>query len=142
MTMTYIQAITVGFPAVQCHATGDGSVYADIINDGEVAIPSQAILDTWIAANPDPVEAVILTKFQFRKLFTLTERVTVDNAQLNTAIPANYRAMLLTMAKDMELSAEVQLNNPDTVAGVNFLETLGLIATGRAAMILSNTPHA
>lgn len=141
MALTYMQAISIGFPAVQCHAAGDGSVYSELVWDAGAAIPSQETLDSWIAANPEMTEDnITLTKYQFRKLFTLTERVAVDNAPNNTAIPANYRAMLLTMAKDMELSAEVQLGNPDTAAGVHFLEQLGLIGAGRAAQIISNTP--
>jgi hypothetical protein len=48
--------------------------------------------------------------------------------------------MLITMNKDMELSQSVFLTNPDVAAGVGFLETLGLIAPGRAAEVLSNTP--
>ena len=144
MTMTYIQAIGIGFPAVQCHALGDGSVYEELVWDAGANIPDQATLDTWIAANPDitPGDGVVLTKYQFRQLFTLNERIAIDNAGSNTAIPSNYRAMLLTMAKDMELSAEVQLSKPDTIAGVGFLEQLGLIGTGRAAQVLSNTPPA
>jgi hypothetical protein len=140
MTMTYIQAIGIGFPAVQCHALGDGSVYEEIVWDAGAPVPDQATLDAWIAANPDisTDSGVVLTKYAFRQLFTLPERIAIDNAPSNTAIPANYRAMLLTMSKDMELSAEVHLSKPDTIAGVGFLEQLGLIAAGRAAQVLSN----
>jgi hypothetical protein len=136
--MTYIQAISVGFPAVQCHANGDGSVYADLIWDAGAPIPDQTTLDTWIAANPEIAAGVVITKFQFRQLFTLAERVGIDNVQSNPNIPANYKAILLTMAKDMELSAEVQLTNPNTIAGVQMLEQLGLIGVGRAAQVLAN----
>lgn len=144
MALTYIQAIAIGFPAVQCHAPGDGSVYEELVWDAGASIPDQATLDTWIAANPDTTtsDGVVLTKYQFRQLFTLNERIAIDNAPSNAAIPANYRAMLLTIAKDMELSAEVHLSKPNTMAGVGFLEQLGLIEAGRAAQVLSNTPPA
>jgi len=72
----------------------------------------------------------------------LNERVAVDNAQINPNIPAQYKAILLTMAKDMELSAEVQLGNTDVQQGVQLLEQLGLIGAGRANQILSNTAPA
>lgn len=140
---TYMQAIAIGFPGVQCYAPGDGSVYEDIVWESGLPMPSKATLDSWIASNPTALaQGVILTKYEFRKLFTLNERVAIDNVQSNTLVPAQYRAILLTMAKDMELSAEVQLGNADTQAGVELLEQLGLIATGRAAQILSNTPNA
>jgi hypothetical protein len=141
MSLTYIQAISIGFPAVQCHALGDGSMYSNIVWDAGSPLPSQSELDNWIAANPTAGStAFSITKYEFRKLFTLAERVAVDNVQANTAIPAQYRAMLLTMAKDLELSAVVELHNPDVAAGVGLLESLGLIGVGRAARILSNLP--
>jgi hypothetical protein len=141
MAYTYIQAIGIGFPSVHCHAIGDGSVYTDIVWDSGAALPSQTTLDQWIASNP-VATVVAVTKYEFRKLFTLPERMAVDSAPTNTAIPANYRAMLYTFMKDLELSQEVQLTNSDVMQGVGFLEQLGLLAPGRAAQILSNTPHA
>jgi hypothetical protein len=140
--MTYIQAIGSGFPTVQCHSSGNGSVYSDLIWDGGDSIPDQSTLDAWITAHPLAEATMTVSKYQFRKLFTLTERVGIDAAPLNTAIPAQYRAMLVTMNKDMELSGDVQLDNTDVEAGVMFLEQLGLIAVGRGAHILSNTPPA
>lgn len=137
---TYVDALTYGFPGVQFQCTGDPTVYENITHLGGSAMPSQEALDTWIAANPEP-SGVRLTKYEFRKLFTLNERVAIDAAPTNTAIPANYRAMLQTMNRDMELSGEVHLStNSDVAAGVNFLEQLGLIAAGRAAQILANQP--
>lgn len=140
--MNYIDAIGLGFPTVHCHVVGDPSNYDNIVWEGGAPLPTQATLDQWMAANPEGPRPNTLTKYAFRKLFTQSERIAVDNAQSNAAIPAQYKAVLLTIAKDMELSAEVQLDNPDTIAGVGFLQTLGLIGPGRAAMILSNTPHA
>ncbi len=139
--MTYIDAISIGFPAVQCHTVGDGAIYTNIVWDAGNPLPDQATLDAWIAANPG-LTTLAITKYEFRKLFTLTERVGIDNVQSNANIAANYKAILLTMAKDMELSASVELNNSDVASGVQLLEQLGLIATGRAARILSNLPPA
>jgi len=133
-----MQAIGEGFPAVYCHAPGDGSDYSTIVWDGGAPLPSQETLDAWIAANPNGTTGIILTKYQFRMLFTLNERIAIDSAPMNTAIPANYRAMLNTMTADLAQSGEVHLAQADVIAGVNFLEQLGLIATGRAAQILAN----
>ena len=140
MALTYIQAITLGFPLVHCHVEGDGSVYEDIVWDSGEALPTQATLDSWIASNPGAIGEISLTRYEFRKLFTLTERVAIDNFQSNPNIPDNYKAILFTLLKDLELSGAVELFNPDVQSGVGLLEQLGLLASGRAAQILSNTP--
>jgi hypothetical protein len=140
MSLTYMDAIGIGYPGVQCHAVGDGSIYSNIVWDAGSPLPTQNELDNWIMANPNIGINNTITKYEFRKLFTLNERVAVDNVQSNTNIPANYKAILLTMAKDMELSASVDLSNPDVISGVQLLEQLGLIGAGRSARILSNLP--
>lgn len=137
--ITYVQALSAGFPGVVFSAAGDGTDYDHITWHGGSPMPSKQALDDWINANPTGNTVIEITKYEFRKLFTLHERIGIDAAPTNTAIPAQYRAMLTTMNKDMELSATVILSNPDVAAGVNFLETLGLLAPGRAARILSNT---
>lgn len=140
MSHTYLSAISIGFPLVQCHSEGDGSIYEDIVWDGGEPIPSKESLESWIAANPDSQPERILTKYQFRKLFTFNERVAIDNFTANPVITAQNKAVLSTIMKDLEVSGEVQLDNPDVAAGVQFLETVGLLGTGRASQILSNTP--
>lgn len=73
---------------------------------------------------------VVITKLQFLDRFTAEERVAIRTAaQSNTAI-ADYMD-LLNAAQD------VTLTDSRTVAGVQELETGGLIATGRAAQILA-----
>ena len=51
MATSYITAIGINWPDVECHAIGDGSVYANLVWDAGSAIPSQATLDAWITAN-------------------------------------------------------------------------------------------
>ena len=137
---TYMEAIGVGFPNVQAHALGRGENYSDLIWDGGAALPSQETLDEWISANPKPAE-IVLSRYEFRKLFTFNERVAIDNAYANTNSPTNYRAAIVTMLKDLEVSGAVFLDsNEDVAAGLNLLEQLGLIAPGRAAQILANQP--
>ena len=141
--MNYVDALTYGFPAVLFQCSGDPTVYANIVHQGGATMPSQATLDAWIEANPEvpDLDGIVLTKYQFRKLFTLNERIAIDSAPINPNIPAQYRAALTTMIKDLDLSAEVFLTaNPDVATGVQMLEQLGLIQVGRAAQILANQP--
>lgn len=113
-----------------------GDSYADIMWNEFDTPPDQATLD---AAVTDYLNTQLntITKFQFRKLFTFNERVALDNFQSNTNIPANYKAILTTMFKDLDSSGAVVMTLPDVIQGVNMLEQLGLIGTGRAAQILA-----
>ena len=140
MALSYIDALGLGFPEVRCHVVGDPNNYDNLVWEGGAPLPKQTTLDEWIAANPDGLKPTQLTKFEFRKLFTLNERVAIDNAETNESIPANYRKVVVTVLKDLELSGIVNLDLPDVISGVTFMETLGLLAPGRAARILSNNP--
>jgi hypothetical protein len=40
--------------------------------------------------------------------------------------------MLRTLEKDLELAQDIDLDDPDVIAGLAFLEALGLLADGRA----------
>lgn len=83
---------------------------------------------------------VIITKFQFRKLFTLQERMAIDNAQYNTTLTGSQKAAIYTMQKDMEVSVEVDLHMADTITGINFLVSCYLLTADRASRILNNLP--
>ena len=58
----------------------------------------------------------------------------------NPNISAQNKAVLSTIIKDLDVSGEVQLDLPDVAQGIGFLEQIGLIGTGRAAQIISNSP--
>jgi hypothetical protein len=138
MTITYIQAISIGFPDVGCHSSGDASVYENIIWDSGNLLPSKEVIDAWIASNSGVrLNQIEITKYEFRKLFTFSERIAIDSAPDNTNISSENRAILYTMFKDLDLSGMVQMYNPDVISGVNFLEQIGLLSSGRAAQILS-----
>jgi hypothetical protein len=136
MAKSYLDAVREGFPTVMATCNGDPFVYDNLEWTGGDALPSQDDLDVWISGNLTKT----LTKYQFRQLFTLNERVICDNFALSPAIPANYKAILVTMFKDLEVSAEVHLDNPQTQQGVHLLEQLTLIGVGRANQILANQP--
>ena len=139
MALSYLDAIRQGFPTVMAVANGDPYIYDSLDWTGGDALPSQDDLDTWISENSGGDPALSLTKYQFRQLFTLEEKVIIDNFKDNQAIPDNYKAILVTILKDLELSEAVLLDNPQVKQGVELLEQLGLIAAGRAAQVLSKT---
>ena len=139
MSLSYLDAIRNGFSSVMASSNGDPFIYDNIEWTGGDAIPSQDDLDKYIKTHTGPDGQFTLTRYQFRQLFTLPERVNCDNFAMS-AIPANYKAILVTMFKDLELSAEVQLTNPQVQQGIRLLGQLGLIAPARAEDILANRP--
>lgn len=76
----------------------------------------------------------ILTKLEFRRRFTMSERITLDAAVagLNPLLPAEVVAGLRTMQKDLELAEQIDLDDADVIYGLGVLEQIGLIAAGRA----------
>ena len=104
-------------------------------------IPTEAELDAYIA-NAVYQQQQTLTKYQFRKLYTFSERVAIDNVDTNPNpnISAQHKAIVRTIMNDLNLSGEVQMYNPDVLAGVTLMEQPGLIGPGRSAQIMSMTP--
>ena len=76
------------------------------------------------------------SKLEFRRLFTLQERMTLDSASDNQNLPAEVRAAMKTLMTDLSLAEEVDLDNPDTIYGLNFIASVGLVTPERIAQIL------
>jgi hypothetical protein len=129
MALTYLEAINKGYPGVQCSAIGDGSVYSSITWEAGSPMPTQAELDNWIAV------------LAFRNRFTQTEKITIDLSSIdNPAAAMSQRqlaASLRVMNADLATATYVDLMNPATIAGINALETYGIVAAGRSSQILS-----
>lgn len=87
-----------------------------------------------------------ITRLAFRNRFTVAEKATMEIAALdNAAAPMAQRqqaAVLRAYMADVAASTFVDLQRPDTRAGVQQLEAMGLLATGRAAEILDAPPSA
>ena len=88
----------------------------------------------------EPTDARI-TRLAFRNRFTQAEKVTLELAALdNPAASTAQRqqaAALRSYLKDLDAATFVDLERPDTVAGVQSLGAAGLLAEGRAAAILT-----
>lgn len=81
-----------------------------------------------------------ITKLAFRNRFTQSEKVALEIAALDNpaaAMPARAQAAALRATNaDLAAAAFIDLQRPDTRAGVQMLEAAGLLATGRALEIL------
>lgn len=144
MAYTYIQAIGKGFPGVECHATGDGSIYTDLVWDAGLPLPTQETLDAWIASNDPAAANMKITVLAFRNRFTQAEKIAIELASLdNPSASMQQRqlaASLRVMAADIAVATYVDLARQDTIQGVTALETYGIIGAGRANTILTTVP--
>ena len=142
MTTTYMQAIGLGFPGVECHAVGEGDVYENIVWDAGLPLPDKSTLEQWIASHPTMGVDRRITVLAFRNRFTKTEKITLELASIddpNAAMGLRQLAAALRVdTKDVDNASYIDLDRADTRAGVLSLETYGLIGTGRALQILDN----
>lgn len=143
--MTYIDAIGRGFPGVYAHVLGGSNEYSALVWDSGLPLPDQAALDQWIASNGNNTSGTIITVLAFRNRFTKTEKVTLELASIdNPSAPLAERQLAAAIRVDLQDSAAatfIDLSRADTRAGVQMLETYGLIGPGRASIIL-DTPVA
>jgi hypothetical protein len=107
--------------AAQSAASGL-TVTEDYLVRACVATQCQAWADKYLITRVDPLD------FQMR--FTADERVAIRTAAQSNGQIADYLGLLTA-------ASSVNLTDPVTMAGVQALETAGLIAQGRAAQILA-----
>lgn len=83
-----------------------------------------------------------ITRLAFRNRFTLPEKAAMEFASLdNPAAPILERqkaATLRAYMADVASSTFIDLSRPDTRAGVQQLELMGLLGAGRALQILDS----
>ena len=85
---------------------------------------------------PKPVP---ISKLSFRRRLTMEERVAIDNFEADTNLDAAEKATTHTLIKDFETAGEIALTDPDVLSGLQYLESVGLLAKGRADEILAQT---
>jgi hypothetical protein len=109
-------------------------VVVDSLAEAQAAFPDYVCT----VREPDAVAPPVarrVSRLALRRRLTLAERIAFDHAPTNPSLPEDVRAMLATMAKDLELAEDVDLDDADIVAGLALLESVGILAEGRAAEI-------
>ena len=95
--------------------------------------------------NDNPVEDKKITKLGFRNRFTLEEKVAIEMASLDdTSADMSERIKSATVRaylQDIASASFIDLSRSDTRGGVIALETMGIIAVGRALEILDTPVH-
>ena len=83
-----------------------------------------------------------ITKLAFRQRFTNAERIAIEIAALDdpagTQQDREKSAAIRSYMKDVDVAKFIDLDRTDLQDGVNFLESIGLLAVGRANEIITN----
>jgi hypothetical protein len=139
---------TYGWYAGQCDASEPRSTAAAPENTSQ-STDEGAIRANWTGyewvergyiepaapADSAPYYGRIITRLAFLNRFTDAEAVAVDLASIGATVQA---ATLRRAQAKINAAEEIQLDNAETRAGVQALETAGLLAAGRAAAILDS----
>lgn len=146
MSYSYMQAIAIGFPDVQCHSFGNEKLYENIIWESGPSLPSKDVLDIWILSNTEILEDNIrkITVLAFRNRFSKMEKIkiemaSIDNPSLAIDDPTRLMAAALRVdLKDTDNATFIDLDNTSTREGVLTLEQYDIIDPGRALIILDS----
>lgn len=83
-----------------------------------------------------------ITRLAFRNRFTLAEKAALEFAALDdpaaTMAQRQQSALLRALLADQAAAKFIDLDDASTIAGVQSLEQMGLLAAGRAAEILTD----
>lgn len=142
--MNRIYAIVDGGVVVNCIVADSWEGGVDVTDTVPRPGPGWAYADgEFSPPKPEgPVAPVTrrITRLAFRNRFTLAELTGVEIACLDipTASPAQRQqaAALRVMQRQVDTATYIDLDRADTRAGVQQLEAMGVIGTGRALQIL------
>lgn len=91
-----------------------------------ITYPSGAVVRTIYTENYETTTTV-MSKLSFIQKFTQAERITIR---------ASTDPVIIDFMELLSMAQEIDLEYPDTIAGLNYMETIGLLGAGRAAEIL------
>lgn len=106
---------------------GDTRTALDELSESELAALG---IDIIAGDSPQPVVSSATTVIDFLRRFTQQERIDIVTAAKTDPVIADYQYLL-------DRTASVHINDPELIAGVEYLESAGEIAEGRAAAILT-----
>lgn len=88
------------------------------------------------AETPSPALTTKMTKYQFRRRFSLDELVRFDNPELFVTLTPQQRAIVNTLQRSFEAATEIDLNDPLLQYGMQLMVDWGLLSAERKQQIL------
>lgn len=109
----------------------------EFVTHAHVEVPPEPVVEP-------PVPVRHITKLAFRNRFTQAEKVAIEIAALDVPTASlqqrSMAAALRASQQDVQVAQYIDLNRPETRAGVQGLEAAGLLSAGRALVILDTEP--
>ncbi len=65
----------------------------------------------------------------------------IDNYQTSTTLTDDQKAAITTILANFQAAEDINLGDPATIQGVEYLASVGLLTVARAAQILANQPY-
>jgi hypothetical protein len=93
----------------------------------------QLIGSRLVDPNGTAIASIRITKLAMRQRFTVTE-------MLGMMAAANTVPIVQYLMDNLTVATYIDLNRPDTIAGINLLVSLSLISQSRATAILTTPP--
>ena len=123
----------------------DGKSWRPILASAEFAEEHYSgkwrLVDVEPPSAPEPVQQRHVSVLAFRRRFAPAERAALEWAAVDRADQPNSQrqqaAALRASLADQAAAEFIDLDDPDTIAGVEMLEAMGLLATGRAEQIIA-----
>lgn len=108
--------------------------------------PDCEIIEEPLPATPSPVSEPVpvttrMTKYQFRRRFTLDELVRFDNPELFIQMTPQQRAIANTLQRSFEVATEIDLADPLLHYGMQLMVDWGLLSEERKQQILDQAWH-
>jgi len=116
------------------------SQYTVMSVDGITPAPQVGwTLSNGVLSGPPPVQSWIITKLALRERFTMPELMGIEAASVGTSTEA---LELQALMDNLMVASYIDLQRPDTQAGIQALVAFGLLTQSRANAILTTPPAA
>jgi hypothetical protein len=111
-----------------------------VIKDGKMIADYSGELDLTEYSGSDSMTGPRTVSIaEFRGRLTLEERIDLDNFADNTELTTPQKKRIRTALKDIELAGVIDLSAPGMAMAMQFLETCGILAKGRADEVSGRT---
>lgn len=87
-------------------------------------------------ATDQPQPLITMSKYQFRRRFTLDELVKFDNPQMFVEMTAQQKAIVNTLMRSFDAATEIDLNDSQLQYGLQLMVDWGLLTAERKQQIL------